>query len=437
MATATQQPEPVAPTAAPAQDVKHVQAVSLAKACVVFFVVSAIAIGLGVGLGRSGDVGTSRSTGVSTPSGPMASPSSMPSASSASTTSATASPTGTASISASTIITSLTGAVTTLAGSGVNGRADGVGTAALFSAPRGITTDASGNAYIVDRGNHAIRRVVISTGAVTTFAGGSAPGRADGVGTAATFNNPAGITFDGAGNLFVSETTTNLIRRIVIATATVSTLAGSGTAGSTDGVGTAASFSFPWGITSDGAGTLYVAEATTNIIRRIVVATATVTTLAGSVNSGFLDATGTSAMFSNPSGIFFSAGSVYVADTGNNRIRRIVVATGVVTSVAGGGSVGGIAPGSANGVGFNARFDTPYGISGDSAGNLYVADSGNQRIRQIELATSTVTTLTGSSAGFTDGTGTNAQLSSPFGIAASGNKLYVTDSSNNRIRVVA
>jgi sugar lactone lactonase YvrE len=263
---------------------------------------------------------------------------------------------------------------------------------------------------------------------VTTFAG-STQGYLDGTGTAAKFDRPYGITVDGSGNLYVADTDNHRIRKIDIATGVVTTLAGS-TQGYADGAGTAAQFSAPSGIAAVGSGNLYVADAGNHRIRKIVIDTREVTTLAGS-SQGFANGTGTAAQFFNPFGIATDGGNLYVTDRNNHRIRKIVIDTGVVTTFAGS------TQGYADGTSPAAKFFAPSGIAIDGSGNLYVADLSNHRIRKIVIATLEVTTLAGSSQGFADGTGTAAKFYNPYGVAADGSgNLYVAEIGNHRIRKI-
>ena len=214
--------------------------------------------------------------------------------------------------------------VTTLAGTaGEYGSTDGTGTTARFNSPFSITTDGT-NLYVADSGNYTIRKIVIATGEVTTLAGTAGEyGSTDGIGTTARFNNPYGITIDGT-SLYVADSGNYTIRKIVIASRMVTTLAGTaGEYGSTDGTGTTARFNNPYGITTDETN-LYVADSGNNTIRKIVIATGEVTTLAGTAgDSGSTDGTGTTARFNNPYGITTDGTNLYVADTGNNTIRKI------------------------------------------------------------------------------------------------------------------
>jgi hypothetical protein len=322
----------------------------------------------------------------------------------------------------------LAAAVTTFAGSGTASAVDATGTAASFYLPSGITTDGT-NLYVADSFNHKIRKIVIATGVVTTFAGSGTAGTVDAIGTAASFSSPYGITTDGT-NLYLTDSGNNKIRMIVIATGVVTTLAGSGTAGAVDATGTAASFNLPRGITTDGAN-LFITDLNNNKIRKIVIATGVVTTLAGSGTADAVDATGTAASFSSPNGITTDGTNLYVAATGNSKIRKIVIATGVVTTLAGSGTAGAV-----DATGTAASFNSPFGITTDGT-NLYVSEYPNNKIRKIVIATGVVTTLAGSgTAGAVDATGTAASFNYPTGLTTDGSTLYVGDSFNHKIRKI-
>jgi sugar lactone lactonase YvrE len=262
---------------------------------------------------------------------------------------------------------------------------------------------------------------------VSTLAGSGAAGYADGTGTAAQFDSPGGMAMDGTGNVYVADRYNERIRKITPG-GEVTTLAGSGVSGYADGTGTAAQFSRPFEVAVDDAGNLYVADDGNHRIRKITPG-GVVTTLAGSGVSGYVDGTGTAAQFYWPAGVAVDgAGNVYVMDYGNHRIRKIT-SGGVVTTLAGSGAAG-----YADGTGTEAQFYFPTGVAVDGAGNLYVTDYGNHRIRKITPG-GEVTTLAGSSSGYADGTGTEAQFNSPTGVAVDGaGNLYVGDIANNRIR---
>lgn len=311
----------------------------------------------------------------------------------------------------------------TFAGS-TQGFADG--TTAQFAFPTNVAVDAVGNVYVADVVNNKIRK--ISTAGVVTTIAGSTQGFADGTGTAAQFNNPWGVAVDAAGNVYVADTFNNKIRKIS-PTGVVTTLAGS-TNGFTDGTGTTARFEFPTAVSLDGQGNVYVADTFNHKIRKVS-PTGVVTTLAGSTQ-GFAEGTGSAAQFSTPYGIAVDAsGNAYVADEGNHKIRKISP-TGVVTTLAGS------TQGFTDATGTAAQFNAPRGVAADNAGNVYVADMSNHKIRKIS-PTGVVTTLAGSgTAGFANGAASNvAQFNSPRGVTvdAAGN-VYVADYSNHKIRKI-
>ena len=234
-------------------------------------------------------------------------------------------------------------------------RRDGRGRPLLL--PDGVASDGAGNLYVADSENNTVRKVVVATARVTTLAGAGRPDIADGTGAAARFNDPAGITSDGADNLYVADTADSTIRKVVVTTGAVTTLAGAGWFGSADGIGAAALFNHPEGVACDGAGNLYVADTGNNTIRKVALASGAVTTIAGAVGqSGGADGTGAAARFSGPTGLTSDgAGNLYVADTANSTIRKIVIATGVVTTIAGRGQ----RPAARTGPGAAARFSSP------------------------------------------------------------------------------
>ena len=324
---------------------------------------------------------------------------------------------------------------TTLAGTpgSVARSIDATGAAAQFYAPRGIARGSGGVAYVADASNHTIR-LVTSAGVVTTYAGtAGSQGSAEGTGAAARFLDPYGVAVDGSGNVYVADTGGNRIRKIAPG-GIVTTLAGSQTAGTADGTGTAARFQEPRGVATDVGGNVYVADYQNHAIRKITPA-GVVTTLAGTTgSSGTADGTGAAARFREPQGIAVdSSGNVYVADSSNHTIRMITPG-GVVTTIAGTAGLSGSANGTAVGT---ARFREPRGVSVDASGNVYVADYGNHAIRKI--AGGTVSTVAGAagSAGSTDGTGTAARFYYPSSVSsdAAGN-LLVADTSSNTVRAI-
>ena len=321
------------------------------------------------------------------------------------------------------------GAVSTLAGSGAVGSLDGVGTAATFSYPAGIAVDSSGNVFVGDRGSNKIRKIAPG-GAVTTVAGTGVAGSADGPGSTATFSMPYGVAVDGSGNVYVADSLMNKVRKITPA-GIVSTFAGSGSFGSTDGTGTAAAFGMPHGIATDLAGNVYVADTYNDIVRKIAPAGA-VTTLAGSGAAGTMDGAGALATFSSPSNVAVDGkGNAYVVDNYGNKVRK-VTPDGVVTTLAGSGNAA-----SVDGTGSAASFDDPWGVAVDGAGNVYVSELGARKIRKVTPG-GVVTTFAGSGAtGSVDGPGAAASFNWPYGLALDGaGNLYVADALSQKIRKV-
>ena len=265
--------------------------------------------------------------------------------------------------------------VSIYAGTGQQGYQDGKVETAMFSNPAGLAVDASGNLFVADYGNHCIR-MINTSGVVSTFAGFPQAGYQDGQGGQAQFNYPAGLTIDGAGNLYVTEVGNDRVRKITPA-AMVSTVAGSGVDGFGEGKGTNAMFSNPIGIAMDQNGNLIIADAGNNRIRKID-PSGQVTTLAGDGTAGFKDGAASSAQFNLPYGLTIDdQGRIYIADMNNNRIRMI---TGnEVSTYAGNGTkadVDGIAP--------EASFNNPSSILFDaSTGILYVTDFGSNKIKKI------------------------------------------------------
>jgi sugar lactone lactonase YvrE len=267
----------------------------------------------------------------------------------------------------------------TLAGlAGSLGNVDGIGGAARFQFPRGITVDSAGNLYLADSSNHTIRKVT-PAGVVTTLAGlAGAMGSTDGTGSAARFFFPSGVAVDSAGIVYVADANNHTVRKITPA-GVVTTLAGlAGVPGSVDGAGSGARFQDPRGVTVDSAGNLYLADSLNHTVRKVT-PLGVVTTLAGLAGvPGSNDGAGSGARFSFPDGITVdSVGNLYLVDTNNHTIRK-VSQDGVVTTLAGLA----FTFGSADGTGSAARFWSPSGVAIDSAGKVYVADTSNHTVRK-------------------------------------------------------
>lgn len=318
--------------------------------------------------------------------------------------------------------------VTTFAGSGLMGSTDGKGGNATFANMMGLTADANDNIYVADSHNNVIRKIS-PDGVVTTFAGNGTVGAKDGKGLAASFFNPAAITADKNGNTYVADTHNGLIRKIT-PDGSVSTIAGRWQPGLK--IGTGGVFDNPAGLTVDAAGNVYVADSFHDKICKIS-PDGKITTIAGNGDPGSKDGKGTSASFYVPEGIAIdSTGNLYIADTYNNLIRKITPA-GFVTTIA-----GKTKKGKANGKSIAASFSHPDGIAVDKAGNIYVADTGNNLIRKIDQE-GVVTTFAGSGIrGATDGNVKEASFYKPMGVTLDkqGN-VYIADYQNNLIRRIS
>ena len=322
------------------------------------------------------------------------------------------------------------GAVSTLAGKGiVSGSADGTGTAATFNQPAGLGMDAAGNVYVADSGNFTIRQ--IAPGAVVTTWAGQAGMRdtVDDTGTAARFKYPYALAAQADGTLYITDVASQLLRKIT-PQRIVSTVAGTpNTTGSADGMGMLASFNSPYGVgVAPAGGTIAVGD-TNNFTIRTVTPQGLVGTLAGMVGQqGAVDATGLNASFGYPQGVAVdAAGNAFVADLVNYKIRK-VTSGGVVTTLAGGGF------GLVDGVGVNARFSGPTGVALDANGNVFVTESGFHAIRKVTPSGRVITLGGGNqSPGASLGVGTAARFNYPVGIAvAADGTIYVSDG-NQRI----
>jgi len=330
------------------------------------------------------------------------------------------------------------GVITTVAGNGTQGfSGDGPATSAQLNLynggyPNGVAVDSAGNVYVVDSGNKRIRKV--SNGVITTVAGNGMTGFSgdNGPATSAELNEPEGIAADSAGNLYIADWQNNRIR--MVSNGVITTVAGNGTRGYSGdgGPATSAQLAYPQSVAVDSAGNLYIADTSNSCIRKV--ANGVITTVAGNGEFGFSGDNGpaTSAQFNGPTGVAVdSGGNLYIADQPNQRIRK--VSNGLITTVAGGGtSIGD------NGPATNAQLYEPSGVAVDSAGNLYIADSYHYRIRKV--SNGVITTVAGNGTqGFSgdNGPATSAQFYELGGVAVdSAGNLYIADSANFRIRKV-
>ena len=319
--------------------------------------------------------------------------------------------------------------VSTLAGQTAGGFADGNGAAAKLFEPSGVAVDALGVVYVADKANHRIRKISV-TGDVTTLAGTGATAFADGNPGIGTFFLPIAIAVHTSGVVYVGDSGNNRIRMVSIA-GQVTTLAGAATGDFADGNGGAARFFGPSGVALDSTANVYVSD-TINQRIRFVSPAGQVVTLAGTGSADFVNGAGTVAAFKYPSGVAVANGTALVADASNQRIRK-VTSGGQVSTFAGSG----LSTPFADGVGAAATFSAPQGVALDTGGNAYVADQGNHRIRKITPA-GVVTTFAGSGQGaFGDGPSETASFNSPYGVAVSAAlDVYVADVNNHRIRKI-
>ena len=338
------------------------------------------------------------------------------------------------------------GTITTVAGNGNFKFAGdgGAATSANLWTPSSVTVDGAGNLLIVDTGNARIRKVS-NSGTITTIAGNSNFSNGDfsasGVGGPAVnstlSNNPVFGVMDAAGNFYFSDTSNSRVLKIDTL-GVLTTYAGNGTFtySGDGGPATAAGLSGPFGLAFDGAGNLYIADANNNRVRKVDTS-GTITTFAGNGTAGFSGDGGaaTAAVLSNPRAVGVDAsGNVYVADSGNNRVR-VISPSGSIATIAGNGNAAFAGDG---GAATSAALNFPAGLATDPGGNLYIADSNNGRVRRVNL-NGTIATVAGGGASFGDGgPATSAQLSGPHGLVFDGNgNLFMADSGNDRIREVA
>lgn len=320
--------------------------------------------------------------------------------------------------------------VSTFAGSGLSGAADGSALEASFNLPTVVTPDRSGNLIVVDRMNHKIRKIA-PDGTVSTIAGTGSYGAVDGPGETATFRYPDGAVVDSQGNIFITDQGNSKIRKIV-PDGTVSTFAGTGVGGFQDGEAANAQFYYPAAMDIDSGNNLYIADWYNNKIRKIT-PEGIVSTLAGST-LGYADGPSDSAQFNGPTGLCLDiAGNVYVADYDNHRIRKIDT-FGQVTTLAGSGIAG-----SEDGEGILASFYHPAVVAIDKiTQTLFVTDQYNNKIRKLALS-GTVSSYAGTgSSGAADGLADSSSFNNETGICVVDSKtMFICDYGNNKIRKIA
>lgn len=325
---------------------------------------------------------------------------------------------------------SITGVeVTTFAGNGSTGSQNGSGTQASFNVPQGMAIDALGNVYIVDVYNHLIRKIT-PQGNVSTFAGSGKQGSTNGTGITASFNYPIDIAIDPSGNLFVSDSGNHKIRKIT-PSGIVTTFAGSGVQKFEDGTGIDASFNIPFGLVFDDKQNLFVVDSFNNRIRKIT-PLGVVTTIAGTGEKGSDDGNGINSSFNFPQGITIDLqNNLFIADVYNNKIRKIT--PGLDVSTFAGTGVAGMKDGDIK----DATFDGPADVSFDSFKNLIIADLNNNIIRKI-TPSGAVTTIAGNGQkGDADGIATSATFNGPTAIVINvSGEIYITTRSNTIRKII-
>lgn len=352
------------------------------------------------------------------------------------------------------------GMIDTIAGTGVSGYTGngGLATLAELSQPYGIAMDASGDLFIADTGNNVIREVNAATGIINVVAGSGSPGYAgdNGLATLAQLNQPYGIAIDTSGNLYIADTGNNAVRMVNPSTGLITTIVGdgSGTAGYSGDGGPAvqARLSSPSDVAVDSVGNVYIADWMNSAVRELTVSNGVISTIAGDgsgkASYGGDGGPATTAQLNRPFGIGLdNHGDLYIADTFNNRIREVNLATGVISTVAGSGTGGYSGDNSAA---INANLNAPLGVAADGSGNIFISDWQNQGVREVS-ASGMITTVAGTGTpGFSNGgaadvsssqnligTAVGSSLNSPAAIATDVNgNVFSADTGNNAIRAI-
>lgn len=336
------------------------------------------------------------------------------------------------------------GVISAFAGTGSPGYGGdgGAATSAKLQTPKGVCVDGNGDVYIADTQNNVIRKVSTLTGVITTVAGSGSPGSSGngGQATSARLSSPQDVAVAPNGDLYIADTGNNEIRKVTAGTGVITTYAGTGSPGSSGNGGAAGSARLrsPSGVALDGAGNLYIADQGNNEIREVAAGTGIITRVAGTGSQGSSGDGGsaTSAKLRSPYDVAVAPnGDLYIADQGNNEIRKVTASTGVISRYAGTGSPGYSGDG---GPATSAQLQHPAAVVLADNGDLYVTDTRNNVVRKIAAGGGRITTVAGTGAPGSagdGGPGTLAQLKSPEGIAIStAGDLYIADTGNNEVR---
>jgi len=338
------------------------------------------------------------------------------------------------------------GGITTFAGTGASGSSGdgGAATSATLSGPAGIVIAGNGDVYFTDTNNNVIRKVSAATGIITTVAGNGSSGFSGdgGPATGAGLKSVEDIFLTPNGDLYIADTGHNRVRKVTAATGIITTIAGSGSPGSSGdgGLATAAKLTTPDGVVVAANGDFYIDDRGNNRVRKVIAATGIIIAYAGTGTAGY-SGDGAAAILAKlnlPQGISLAGnGDLYIADTGNNVIRKVSALTGVITTYAGTGTAGSTGDG---GAATSARLNGPKALTLNAAGDLYITDTANNKVRLVTAA-GIITTIAGTGTAGSAGDGgspTSAQLNGPAGIAVSSTGVYyISDTSNNKIRKVS
>jgi sugar lactone lactonase YvrE len=334
--------------------------------------------------------------------------------------------------------------ITTITGNGTGGyNGDGAqATATEMNQPSSVALDGNGNIFIADVQSNRIRRVDASTGIVTTVAGNGTRGyTGDGSqATVAELDQPWSLYLDATGNIYVADWGNSAIRKVTISSGVITTIAGNGTAGyNSDGIqATAAKLNHPGGVYVDNLDNIFIADVDNQRVRKINTL-GVISTIAGTGISGYNGdgIQATAAKLDNPSTVALDgSGNVYIADYYNNEIRKVTVSTGIITSIAGNGTAGYSGDGTQATA---AEIHNPAGVMLDAGGNVYIADYTNNAIRKVEVSTGIITTVAGTgTAGYSGdgGMATAAEINKPWDIAITPNAFYIAENMGNRVRKV-